>query len=140
MLIPCYMTNGNKICQESFIVLFGADVYYKSKVQATVFKISTYLELIAYLYGSKSDKYITSILEGLGFKNEAHTTPYCDNMSSIMMDSFKIPIEISIHIYIRKCYLQEFIDIKQVDLYHTRTALNTSDESTKALVWALHSR
>ena len=39
--------------------------------------------------GSKTEKYINSILEELGFVNERPTTLYCDNGVDTIIDRFK---------------------------------------------------
>ena len=55
------------------VTLFGASVYYKRKIQATVSTSSGEAEFMAAVSGAKSAKYISYILEDLGFSRQVPT-------------------------------------------------------------------
>ena len=54
------------------IIIFGTEVYYNSTLQSKVSTRSTEAEFMASVYGSKSAKYIYSILEEMGFSRQGH--------------------------------------------------------------------
>ena len=62
-----------------FITLFGAEVYQNIKLQATVSPSSNEAEFMAAVSGDKSVKYVSSIIEDMGFSRQGPIKLFCEH-------------------------------------------------------------
>ena len=77
------------------IVLGGAAIAYKAKLQATIATSSTEAEFIAAVYTAKAVKHLWSILNNLGLSPEKPTMIYEDNKAAIDMINDSKPMACS---------------------------------------------
>ena len=119
--------------------LAGGAVAYKSKLQATVATSSTKAEFIAAVSAAKTAKYLRLVLSELGFTQHGPTILYKDNQAAIAMVNENKPTTRVRHIDIQFFAIQEWRAQGEIKLVYIPTALNPSDQATKALGWTMHS-
>jgi hypothetical protein len=120
--------------------LAGGAVAFKSKLQAVVATSSTEAEFVAAVSAAKVAKYLRSVLAELGFAQLKPTPLYVDNQAAIAMVNERKPTPRSRHIDIQHFAIQEWRAAGEVELHHIPGVINPSDQTTKPLGWALHSR
>ena len=120
--------------------LAGAAIAFKSKLQPTIATSLTESEFIAAVHAAKIAKYLRSVLEDLGYKQNHPTTLWEDNQAAIAMVNERRPTTRSRHIDVQFFAIQEWKARGQVQLKYINTLINPADAATKALGWTLHSR
>jgi len=122
------------------LILSGAAVAYKSKVQSITATSSTEAEFLAAVAAAKQVKYLQTILTELGFPPKGPSTIYMDNQSAINMINSKVPTERSRHIDVQHFAIQDWKDRQEIVMAYCPGILNPSDDGTKSLGWVLHQR
>ena len=122
------------------LMLAGAAVFYKSKLQTTVATSSTEAEFIAAGIAAKAVKYLRAIMEELGFAQDRPTKLYEDNQATILMVNENKPTPRARHIDIQAFAIQEWRARGILKMEYIPTEINSADQATKALPWKLHSR
>jgi hypothetical protein len=120
--------------------LAGGAVAFKSKLQPVVATSSTEAEFVAAVSAAKVAKYLRSVLAELGFAQSKSTPLYVDNEAAIAMVNERKPTPRSRHIDIQHFAIQEWRAAGDIEMHHIPGIINPSDQATKPLGWALHSR
>ena len=115
------------------LMLNGACVSYKSRLQPTVAQSSTEAEFINYSDTARACLYVRSILWDLGVPQEAATILYGDNDGATAMANAGKPTKRSRHLDIKYYALQEFVERDLMIIARIATAQNMSDHFTKPL-------
>jgi hypothetical protein len=122
------------------IVLCGAAITWKSRLQATVATSLTEAEFLAAVLTAKLVKYLRSVLLELGFLHASPSTLYVDNQATVDIVNERRPTPRSRHIEVQHFAIQEWHANKDIVMRHLAGILNPSDDLTKALGWVLHAR
>ena len=115
------------------ILLAGAVVSYKSKLQPTVALSSTEAEFSAASEAGKMVLYLRSILDEINVPQDNATTLYEDNDGTLLMANAGQPTRRTRHIDIREFALLDWVERDLVILNEIRTTENCVDPFTKAL-------
>ena len=126
----------------TFAFLGGvALIMYLAKLQPIVATSIGEGKFIQLVLSGKKVKYVRTVMNELGFKQDSPSPIFGDNISSIMMGNNIRPTDHTHHMDIRWFALQEWIHIdKDIILIHIPGDLNASDALTKALAWVKHYR
>ena len=120
--------------------LAGGAVSYRCETQSITATSSTEAEFLAAVLSAKHAKYLRTILQELGYKQDAPTKLFCDNQSAIKMINAKVPTERSRHIDIQHFAIQDWKERGDIVMDFIPGVINPSDDLTKPLGWVLHDR
>ena len=115
------------------ILLAGAVVSYKSKLQPTVALSSTEAEFAAASEAGKIVLYLRTILEEINVPQEHATTLYEDNDGALLMANAGQPTRRTRHIDIRYFALLDWVERDLLALEEIHSPENCSDPLTKAV-------
>jgi hypothetical protein len=104
---------------------------------------STEAEFVVCVRAGKSARYLWSILNQLGLKQQSVTLIYVNNLAAIMMANAGKPTERSRHIVVQYFALlqcMQWVKYGDVLLVHIAGIWNPSDALTKPLGWVVHRR
>ena len=124
-----------------YLVLFCcAAIAWKSRVQSVVATSSTEAEFYAAVSCAKVVKYLRYVLGELQALRDGATRLLVDNQAAIAMINESRPTPRARHIDIQHFAIQEWRAQGDIIMEHCPGVLNASDDLTKPLGWALHSR
>jgi hypothetical protein len=122
------------------VVLCGAAITWKSRLQATVATSSTEAEFLAAVLTAKIVKYLRSVLHELGYLRLGPSPLYVDNQATVDIVNEKKPTPRSRHIEVQHFAIQEWRAKEEIIMRHLPGVINPSDDLTKALGWIMHAR
>ena len=122
------------------LILCGAAIAWKSRIQPIVATSSTEAEFYAGVTCAKAAKYLRYVLQELDALREGPTPLYIDNEAAIAMINENRPTTRARHIEIQHFAIQEWRAKNDLVMRHIPGIINPSDDLTKALGWVLHSR
>ena len=124
-----------------FVLLYcHAAIAWKSRVQSLVATSSTEAEFYAAVVCAKAAKYLRYVLQQLDALRPGATRLLVDNQAAIAMVNESRPTPRARHIEIQHFAIQEWRNKGDIVLAHCPGVINSSDDLTKPLGWALHAR
>lgn len=122
------------------LLLCGAAICYRSKVQTATTISSTEAELVASVLCAKTVKYMRTVLSELDLPQLLPTRIYEDNAAAILIVNASRPTTRTRHIDIQYFAIQDWKQLGQLLLLAIASVINIADALTKALGWVLHHR
>jgi hypothetical protein len=124
----------------SAVLLFGAVIDFKTRVQPTVSLSSCEAELIALCGTAKRVKHIRNILKGIGIKQLKATPIYCDNEGAKKVATATGTTKRLRHVDIQYFAVQQWQRNEELEVMKIHTTVNAADLMTKGLQKKLHER
>lgn len=115
------------------ILLAGAVVYYRCKLQPTIALSSTESEFAAMAETGKATLYLRSILTEIGIPQIQPTVINADNRGAICMANSHQPTRRTKHVDIKQFAILQWTDDGHIKFSDTPTQYNISDSLTKPL-------
>ena len=116
----------------------GGAVVYRSKTKTINALSSTEAELIAAITAAKTDRFLRSMLQELGFPHESPTPIYEDNDPTIDIVNSDITTERTHYIDIRFFAIKVWKEAGAIIMHHIDGIISLSNDLTKPLGWVLH--
>ena len=99
---------------------------------------STEAELIVAVNYANDDRFLRSMIQVLGFKQESSTPIYEGNNTPVDIVNSIIPTEMSNHIDVRFFAIKGYKEAGYITMHHIPIIINPADDVTKPLGWVLH--
>jgi transposase InsO family protein len=122
------------------LVLAGAAVAWKSKLQPVVATSTTEAEYVALCYAALECVALRALLEFLGFPQRQATVFYEDNTAALQLSVNPVAQQATKHIAVRFHKLRELVATRVIDVTYVRTSEQLADILTKALGRVAHRR
>ena len=114
------------------MMLAGAAIYYKTRLQPTVALSSTEAEFVNMTDAGKAALYLRFILEKLGII-QIDPTPICaDNRGACLMAKAQKPTRRTCHVELKHFVILQWTDDEYIDFLETPTKNMTSDSLSKS--------
>ena len=113
------------------MMLAGAAVYYRTRLQPTVAQSSTEAEFTNMADAGKAALYLKWILEELGIIMTAPTPIHADNQAAIRMANAQQPTRRTRHVEMKHFVILQWTDDKFINFIDTKTDENYSDSLSK---------
>jgi hypothetical protein len=122
------------------VMLSGAAIAFKTKLQKVVTTSSTEAELIAAVSAAKVVRYLRSVLTDLGYPPSGPTVLHEDNQAVLDIVNKEVPSERTRHCDIQYFALQDWRVRGLVKMAYVPGIINPADQATKAVGSTLHYR
>ena len=113
------------------MMLAGAAVYYRTRLQPTVAQSSTEAEFTNMTDAGKAALYLKWILEELGIIMNIPTPIHADNQGAIRMANSQQPTRRTRHVEMKHFVILQWTDDKFINFIDTKTDENYSDSLSK---------
>jgi hypothetical protein len=122
------------------VMLGGAAIAFKTKLQKVVTTSSTEAELVATFTAAKVICYLRSILTDLGYPPSGPTVLHEDNQAILDIVNKEVPSECTHQVDIQYFALQDWRTCGLIKLAYIPGVINPADQATKAVGSTLHYR
>jgi hypothetical protein len=122
------------------LMLAGAAVAWKSKLQPVVATSTTEAEYVALCYAALECVALRALLEFLGCPQRQATVFYEDNTAALQLSVNPVAQQATKHIAVRFHKLRELVATRVIDVTYVRTTEQLADILTKALGRVAHRR
>jgi hypothetical protein len=122
------------------LMLAGAAVAWKSKLQPVVATSTTEAEYVALCYAALECVALRALLEFLGCPQRQATVFYEDNTAALQLSVNPVAQQATKHIAVRFHKLRELVATRVIDVTYVRTSEQLADILTKALGRVAHRR
>jgi hypothetical protein len=113
------------------MMLAGAAVYYRTRLQPTIAQSSTEAEFTNMVDAGKAAVYLRWILEEIGIIMKAPTPILADNQGAVKLANAHQPTRRTRHVEMKHFIILQWTDDKFIDFVHTSTDENYSDSLSK---------
>jgi hypothetical protein len=122
------------------VMLAGAAIAFKTKLQKVVTTSSTEAELVAAVAAAKVVRYLRSVLTDLGYPPSGPTILHEDNQAVLDIVNKEVPSERTRHVDIQYFALQDWRARGLIKMAYVPGVINPADQATKAVGSTLHYR
>jgi hypothetical protein len=122
------------------VMVRGAAIAFKTKLQKVVTTSSTEAELVAAVAAAKVVRYLRSVLTDLGYPPSGPTILHEDNQAVLDIVNKEVPSERTRHVDIQYFALQDWRARGLIKMAYVPGVINPADQATKAVGSTLHYR